>query len=401
MTKNHSILIVTPNTALADGAREYFAAHLQGSVSTEDTKLTDMNGHASKLIGRHDVVIFDADPSDASQIRELSGVLAGAGKDKIYFAMTERDVTVTEARKLRDIGVEEVLPISLERDELFGIVEESIRRRTFVREAEGSWQQQEGIVVPVMQSRGGAGSTTVAVNLACSLVGKSTLFRKSNKKKVALLDLDLQFGNANVFLDLEDNGGLLDLIESHVIPDASYLNGILQSHGTGIDVLAAPRSVVPLSALNAELVGTMLDELRHDYDAIVVDMPRAMVDWVEPVISRASRVVMVTDTAVPSVRQARRMIDFLHEEHFGLDVTLAINRESRPLLKSQHHREAEKVLGRKLEHWLPESTKICRSAADLGRPVVEMKPGSEFSKAITRLASQIAESKQNARHAQA
>ncbi len=241
-----------------------------------------------------------------------------------------------------------------------------------------------------MQARGGIGSTTIAVNLACELVGRSSMFHKAKKKRVALLDFDLQFGNANVFLDLEDNNGFLDLIEAEATPDANFLRGVMQGHASGLSLLSAPGPLVPLQSLRAGLVGDVLDTLRMEYDYVIVDLPRALVEWVMPVLSRASRLVMVTDTAVPTVRQARRIMDFVREDHFALPVELVVNREKRPMIKSEHCREAEKVLKTKLEHWVPDNPRVARSAADLGRPFVEMKPGSDLGKAITRLAGTVA-----------
>ncbi|MGB8623334.1 MAG: P-loop NTPase, partial [Paracoccaceae bacterium] len=254
-----------------------------------------------------------------------------------------------------------------------------------------------GQVIAVAQARGGIGATTVATNLACALVGRSTMFRKVERKRVALLDFDLQFGNANVYLDLEDNQGFLDLMRAGEMPDSAFVGGILQRHSSGLDLLCAPKQLVPLTTVRAEVIAALLDLLCADHDYVVVDLPRAMVDWIEPVLQRAARLALVTDTSVPCIRQARRMVDFLREDFMGLPVDFIVNREKKPMIKSDHHREAEKVLQTKLTHWLPDNPRLARAAVDLGRPVVEMKPGSDLAKALTGLAVSVGTAAQTAR----
>ena len=66
-----------------------------------------------------------------------------------------------------------------------------------------------------------------------------------------------------------------------------------------------------------QAAGVLLDTLRGQFDYIVVDLPRALVEWMAPVVARASRLALVTDTSVPCIRQAKRLIEFLHEDKFS------------------------------------------------------------------------------------
>ena len=223
---------------------------------------------------------------------------------------------------------------------------------------------------------------------------RASLFRKAERSRVVLLDFDLQFGNANVFLDLEDNGGFQHLIDSLEEPDDHLLLSTLQSHPLGFDVLCAPASLVPLQSLRAELVESMIARLKTRYDYIVVDLPRAIVEWVEPILKTAARFVLVTDTSVPCVRQARRLTDFYREENVRLPVEIVVNRDRRPMIKSEHIREAEKVLETQFTHWLPDRPALARSAVNVGRPIVESNPRSDLGKALAKLAAAISSDEQ-------
>lgn len=395
MKHQSSILLVTRDEALSDALRGSLPTGTGGNFTTENASLAGLNGHAVDLVKDHDVVIFDANPDDDVEMAGIAAVMDAHKSGTVFLALTDNDVTITKARRLRDMGVEEVLPRSMDEGELSALIEDLVKRRNEAHNATNAGDARSGCVIPVMQARGGLGATTVAVNLACALVGKSGVFRKNSTKRVALLDFDLQFGNAQVYLDLEDNGGFLDLIESRDVPDANFLRGTLQHHPSGIDILGAPGPIGPLQALRPDLIAGILTILQRDYDFVVVDLPRALVDWVDPVLAAASMLVMVTDTSVPCIRQARRLMDFVKEDHIALPTHLVVNRATRPLIKSEHCREAEKVLEHPFESWIPENLKLARSAVDLGQPVTVSKPRSDMSKAIRKMAKTI-EEKQSA-----
>lgn len=381
-----SVMIVSERESFGQVMSEVFPPDGKNVVTSRTESFKSMNGHAGDIAFKHDVVIFEADPDDDGEVQAVRDLLGQRSGDTVFLAMTGNDVSISKARQLRDIGVDDVLPLSISGDDLRSTITEKLETRRAPQQRETSGGPALGKVIAVTQARGGIGATTVAVNLACNLVGKSTLFHKAEKRRVALLDLDLQFGNTNVFLDLEDNGGFLQLLEAGKEPDARFVASAMQSHPLGIDVLSAPVQVVPLHAVPVRLVEQILDLLQQQYDYIVVDLPRALVEWVEPVIRKASQLVLVTDTTVPCVRQARRQIDFYREDNVGLPIEVVVNREKRPMIRSEHVREAEKILKTSLTHWLPENPGVAREAVDLGRPVAALKPRSDLGKALAKTA---------------
>ena len=385
--KSRAIMLVTENEAIAQMVADVFPATEDNKVTGNATSFKALNGTAHQLAFKHDLVIFEIDPDDASEVQAIEEVLALRDDDTVFVALTQNDLSISKARELRKIGIDEVLPVSIDSEGLKSAVSEKIRARKIQLPMVLDGAAALGRVIPIAKSRGGIGASTVAVNLACSLVGgKGSFFRKSAKSRVALLDFDLQFGNANVFLDLEDNGGFLQLIENAEEPDDHFLSSILQDHALGVDVLCAPAPMVPLQSMRSDLIERMLDLLQRRYDYIVIDLPSAVVEWVEPIFKRATQLTLVTDTTVPCVRQARRLIDFYREANVSLPVEVVVNRERNALIKPSHVREAEKVLETKLKHWLPDNHKVARNSVDLGRPVVDLKPQSDLGKALAKLA---------------
>ena len=394
-----NILIVSQDPEFAKNIRDVLPAGGDTRVSTEVSTFADMNGKGTQLAFQSDLVIFYADPDDAEEVSAIADLLKAREGHTAFMAFTNGEITIAKAQKLRDVGVDDVLPVSISQDELRSAIDGSLSVRAAVPLSQQSsgGTHTDGTIIAVSQARGGVGATTVAVNLAQSLLGSTGTFSKSQKNRIALIDMDLQFGNANVFLDLEDNGGMLQIIEGLADPDVSFMKGVMVTHSSGLDVLCAPTAVAPFYSLTPEKISAILDVLRGEYDYVIIDMPRALVDWVGPILKRASQMLIVSDTSVPCVRHARRLIDFYREDHVGLPVEIVINREDRPLLKSAHHKAVEKVLDTKLRYWLPDNPKVARKAVDLGQPVVSNSGSANLGKALRKLAQGIQDS-QSAQH---
>lgn len=233
----------------------------------------------------------------------------------------------------------------------------------------------------VARSRGGVGATTFAVNLALGLCRAGA----KAKRRVAIVDLDLQFGTVGSSLDLPDRGGMLGLVQLDREPDGHAVSAALQTHQSGLYVLPAPRHPVPLDALDTPRVHSMLDALLSLHDAVVVDLPPALVDWLEPLLRRAERVFMVTDLAVTSVDCAKRILDTFREDAPDLRVDIVVGREKKPLFAGKLHREIAAALTEPLRHWLPFDPKRARLALDRGEPLLQMQPHGAWARGIRRI----------------
>ena len=99
--------------------------------------------------------------------------------------------------------------------------------------------------------------------------------------------------------------------------------------------------------------------------------------------------LMVSDTSVPSIRQARRLIDTFAEEAMTLPIEMVVNFEKRPMVLRSHHKAAAKVLKRPLSHWLPSDPKTAREAIDRGVPVSQVAGRAGLTKGIQRLAKDV------------
>jgi pilus assembly protein CpaE len=385
MAEQNRIVVLSDGGDIPDAVRAALQGDRSATVEAVDGTLARLNGTAYTLLARNDLMIFEIDLDDEAQLGAVEALSARRGEGKTLIAMADGEVSLSKARRLRALGVDEVLPVGISPQELRASLSDVLRSRKAV----AAPADVAGVVLAFAQARGGIGSTTVAVNVALALAKTRKGGRKSPMNRVVLVDLDVQFGTANVLLDLEDNGGFFKLIEAREEPDATYMRTVIQHHGSGLDVVSAPVMVAPLHAIRAPTISAMLDSLQTQYDYVVVDLPRALVDWIEPVLERCARLAIVTDTSVPSVRHSRRLIDFFKEANISLQFDVVVNREKKPFLPARHVREAEQALGLKISHWLPDNPKVARNAADYGVPVVTHASRSDLARALARLASKL------------
>lgn len=362
-----TILFVGRNNGfLSKMQAEFPKTVVAASVGT----LSELAVSGGELAQRHSIVLFetDAGPADVAAVKTLG---AGQNGHPIFLALIDEDVPIGRARMLFEAGAE-VLPNGNAEDAL---------SRSLTRFMAGGAQtptqlaepvRQRGAVYSVVATRGGAGATTVAANLAVSLA--ESLPRKpkdgSLPNRVILLDFDIQFGNAGTYVDVEDNGGMTELLAGEAEPTPDRVLRMTQDTGLGIDVLTAPAIFVPLTAMTAELAQRIVDVLSARYAHVVIDLPRAALDWVEPVVRASDRLLLVSDGSVPCIRQAKRMIDLYRELEPTLKIDVVMNRERKPLFGSNMQRDAEDLLQIKLESWVAKDDAGERRAIDLGRPSV-------------------------------
>ena len=128
------------------------------------------------------------------------------------------------------------------------------------------------------------------------------------------------------------------------IPDAAFVEQAIVKTEKGLSVITAPARYGPLNAIQPDQIARLLDALRKSHDYIIVDLPHALVEWIDPVLSRTDKLMLTTDVVVPSVRATRKLMDFLLAEHPDLQIELVALQEKKPLVLGSHHRAAMELL---------------------------------------------------------
>ncbi|MBV1867310.1 MAG: AAA family ATPase [Marinosulfonomonas sp.] len=380
--KSKSILVISPEQSVWDAIENAVSDTPDVRVDTEASTLSQINGKAVKMASDYDVVLFQTSDDGDADINAIQALAKDRANGTVLVAMADDDISLSQARALNHAGVDEVLPISM----IGAEIADQIVKIDRASQAAATNAAPLGKIIAVAQARGGAGSTTVAVNLADQLQGRNKSRVPAKPGKVALVDLDLQFGTVGSFLDMDEQDTLLQLALDGTIPDATFLGQSMTTMHNGLSVLAAPSKFAPLDSLRTDQVAAILDTLRQSHEYVIVDLPRALVGWIEAIIERADELIIVTDISVSSVRHSRRLIDFFTIDNVTLPIQIVVNHEKKPLMQSSLHREAAKALERKLDHWLPHDPNAANAASDKGKPLSSVAPRSPLTKAVARLA---------------
>lgn len=167
---------------------------------------------------------------------------------------------------------------------------------------------QGGLIV-VYSPKGGVGTTTIAAYLAVALAQKT-------KSNVALVDLDLQFGDIGVMLDLQSPNSISDLLAQESI-DQAVIDEVFAKHQSGVRVLLAPDTIGAAESIDAEKVLRMLTQLRQSFAYTVIDTWSFLDDVTMTALAAADRVILVTTPELPSLRNLRRVMT--EKEQLELD----------------------------------------------------------------------------------
>ncbi|MFD1156583.1 AAA family ATPase [Roseovarius aestuarii] len=381
-----SIVLITQDTKKTAELSQMLKANAAYKFSECKSTLSEMNGRATKLAAAHDLVIFQTETATDNDIAAIEALRKSNSDDAVILALSDGNMTLADVQRLTRSGVNDVVADTISPDELTQKIEQWSRPSIGAAESDAGTPGPGGKVITVAQARGGIGATMLAVNLADQLLGKTGWMKKSNTQTVALVDLDLQFGAVSGFLDIRRNEALFQMAMEGIEPDATFVAQSIEKMPSGLSVLAGPSQIAPLDSLKNKQVEKLLHTFRREYDFVVLNLPRALVEWIAPVLESSDLMLLVTDSSVPAIHQARRLIDFYTEDNLTLPIEIVVNHEAKPLVKGRHHSEAAKVLERPLQHWVPFHRKAAKEAVDRGVPLSQVSRNSPLTKSIARLA---------------
>jgi pilus assembly protein CpaE len=178
-----------------------------------------------------------------------------------------------------------------------------------------------GHVVVVYSPQGGAGCTTIATNLASGVMKEGI--------RALLVDADLQFGDVGVFLNMQAQSTIIDLASNVDDLDTELFDNIVMTHDTGLKVLMGPArpEMAEVIQSNPAAVARIIDQVRSQYDFIVVDTSNHLDETLVSLFDIASKIVLVTTPTLVGVKNVRFVLDLFDQLEYPADkVMLVLNR---------------------------------------------------------------------------
>jgi pilus assembly protein CpaE len=240
---------------------------------------------------------------------------------------------------------------------------------------------EHGQVFFFYSGKGGVGKSLIAANLAVSMANET-------KAKVALVDLDLQFGDIGVLLNLDHSQGITDLIENIDHMDQDFIREIMVDGPFGIKVLLTPISPELADLVTVDHIRRIFSELRKMFDYIIVDSSCHLGEINLEVLDHADKVVVVTSLSIPSIKNTKLALKIFDSLSISPDrVVLLLNKSD---AHSEFNRESvEANLRFPIAGQIPNDAKLAINSINRGNPFVTTHPESEISQRIRELVAKL------------
>ncbi|MGA2031185.1 MAG: response regulator [Thermoguttaceae bacterium] len=235
-------------------------------------------------------------------------------------------------------------------------------------------------VIAVAGVIGGVGTTSLAVNLGCILA-------QNAKNTVALVDLDLCLGDADVFLDTIPDYTLVDVAQNVTRLDFALLKRSLAKHSSGLYLLPRPVQLEDINLISAEDMHRVIGLLKATFTHLVLDLSKGYTAIDLVALEIATHVLLVTQLDLPCLRNVvRLMTSFGEMEGMADKVKIIVNRvgldSGQITLK-----KAEETIGKKIFWQLPNDYHTVIDARNNGVPLIEQSPKAAITQSITGLVS--------------
>ncbi len=268
-------------------------------------------------------------------------------------------------------GVREVLPSPVDAIELaaaIGRVQEKMHLQT----------RHEGKVLAFMSCKGGSGATFLATNLGYALASLEN-------KKIILIDLNLQFGDAAMFVsDQKPITSLADISRDIRRLDASLLASSLVNITPNYGVLASPDDPAQGMEVKPEHIETLISLARNHYDFVILDTGHNIDAVTIKALDQADMIFPVLQLTLPFIRDGKRLISIFRSLGYGKEkVNLIVNRhEKKTDLRVE---DLEQAMGMKVFRTIPNQYDVAAASVNQGVPVGKLAKNSNINKALIEI----------------
>jgi pilus assembly protein CpaE len=314
---------------------------------------------------------------------DLQSVLAelpkGADEEVFLIAETADPKILMQAMR---IGVKEFLPLPLDIADFNAALERFKERRS---QSSRRLEPKRGSIISIFGSKGGVGTTTVAVNLAVSLA------QGQDKKQVALLDMNTLFGEIPLFLEMAPKFHWGEITKNIERLDGQFLLNTLTAHKTGVQVLPSPAYLNGHVRPTPETMSRLLALMEQMFDYIIIDAGQSTDDTSIKVLEVSDSLMLVTILSLPCLANTNKLLRSLTDMGYvpKEKIKVVLNRYIKRGEISLG--DAEAGIGKELFWVVPNDYDTSMSAINSGKPLLNIAPGAAITKSFVELAKSLNE----------
>ena len=320
-----------------------------------------------------DILIVDCSGEDAAELAPLEEIsLLHSRIAMLVLCKRQSPEFLIRAMQL---GVREVLNSPIDQFSLNTAIER-------VKAKASNAATANATVLAFVPCKGGSGATFLAANLAYALSAQGDC-------KVALFDLNLQFGDALLFLTEQKAAHTLsDVVQGIHRLDVAFLKTSMVSVAPNLDVLAAPADPSQAMDIKPEHIDALVRLARRHYDYIILDIGHALDAPTIQALDKADKIYAVLQSTLPFIGGAKRMIEIFQKLEYPESKTeLILNRYETSC--DVNAKAIQAALGRPICLTLPNHYEAAMASVNQGIPVVRLSGKSTLSKALTEWSARL------------
>ncbi|MCH8949230.1 MAG: P-loop NTPase [Chloroflexi bacterium] len=375
MAQDPEIIIIDPDVDARSETADVLAAGNLTVVGEADYGIT-----AVAVAKEHppDVFLVTMEEPAARAIQTIE--MLGSAAPDAAIIVTSSLTDASSVRRAMLAGARDYLTKPLKPEDVtravYAILEHEERKR---RNADGELTvpAPRGTIITIFGAKGGIGKTTIATNLATSLV-------RMTGANVTLVDMDTRFGDVAIMMDVAVESSIADLGRRIDELDRDTIKEVLVSHHTGVSVLPAPLHPTEWRALTPDHIERIVNLLAQGHDYVVIDTPGTFNEIIAVTLELADIILLITSMDLTSIKDTALALEMLRAANISEDkVKLIINHSTSS--NTLREEDVERVLEYNVTWRIPHDYNVVNSN-QLGIPIVIAKPYARVSRAITDMA---------------
>ena len=345
--------------------------------------ISTVPGFASQIYNPRtpvDILIFETQDEFQKEIENIKVIHESGSVKKIFLTSSFLDPAfLIEALRM---GVKEFFAQPLKTEEVKAAL---LKHKKHEQEEDKAKGIRKGKIINIVGSKGGIGTTTIAVNLAASLN------QAKGSPSVALIDMNLLFGEIPIFLNLEAAFNWGELARNISRVDSTYLMSVMTKHPSGLYVLPSPTGLDGINLASPDIMGKFLALMKDEFDYVVIDSGQSLDDISLKILEMSDLVFIAAILSLPCLSNVKKLLWIFKRIGYPASekIKIVINRFHKKSLISL--KEAEKALDQQIFHLIANDYQTTMSAINQGKPLSVIAPREDVSKNIRELANSLME----------
>jgi pilus assembly protein CpaE len=356
-------------------------AAIPGLVEVPSLKRVFENAKAN---GRDPTIVLVTTPTEDQGYFDQLVQVAAQHRNELFLILISDEISATDYKRLIRTGGADWASAKTGVREITDIIDRQ-RQQAHTPDKGRATEQRRPVTISFVPSAGGVGNSTLMLEAAAFLKKD----KNSQHRKICLVDLDFQTSHLCDYLDSEPRLHIDELSNAPERLDDQLFETFTTHHGSGIDVIASPRSKFSPDRLNVNALDALFNVITRRYDLVFIDHPLTWFSWTPQVIGASDAALITGINTIPCLRQiSETLVQIRSSGAPSMKVAIVLNRCERTLIGMIARRKhVERVLRDEQVFYVSERSEAIESV-NMGVPIMlsdsatklqnEVAPLSEF-----------------------